>query len=246
MTHHPHLHLIVPGGGLSRDGKKWLTCRPGFFLPVRVLSRLFRRLFLKMLANTHAAGRLAFFGNNAVLAKPAAFAASLTPLRKAEWVVYAKKPFGGPHAVLAYLARYTHRVAIANSRLISADETGVTFKWKDYRIEGPGRYKTMTLPTHEFIRRFLIHVLPKGLHRIRHYGLFANGKYRAANIAHARQLLAVPPSAAQSSDPAAESDQPRALPKPCPHCGGRLIIIETFARGCQPKHTPATIRIDTS
>jgi len=247
MTHHPHLHMIVPGGGLSLDGKKWLACRPGFFLPVRVLSRLFRRLFLKVLADAHAAGRLAFFGDHAALANAAAFAASLTPLRKAEWVVYAKKPFGGPQAVLAYLARYTHRVAIANSRLISADETGVTFKWKDYRIDGPGRYKTMTLPTHEFIRRFLIHVLPKGLHRIRHYGLFANGKHRAANIAHVRQLLAVPHSAAQQNiDPAAESDQPRALPTPCPHCGGRLIIIETFARGCQPKHAPATIRIDTS
>ena len=150
-----------------------------------------------MLADAHAAGRLAFFGDHAALANAAAFAALLTPLRKAEWVVYAKKPFGGPQAVLAYLARYTHRVAIANSRLISADETGVTFKWKDYRIEGPGRYKTMTLPTHEFIRRFLIHVLPKGLHRIRHYGLFANGKNRAANIARARQLLAVPQSTAQ-------------------------------------------------
>jgi len=143
MTHHPHLHMIVPGGGLSLDGKKWLACRPGFFLPVRVLSRLFRRLFLKVLADAHAAGRLAFFGDHAALANAAAFAASLTPLRKAEWVVYAKKPFGGPQAVLAYLARYTHRVAIANSRLISADETGVTFKWKDYRIDGPGRYKCL-------------------------------------------------------------------------------------------------------
>ena len=152
MTHHPHLHMIVPGGGLSLDGKKWLACRPGFFLPVRVLSRLFRRLFLKKLADAHAAGRLAFFGDHAALINAAAFAALLTPLRKAEWVVYAKKPFGGPQGVLSYLARYTHRVAIANSRLISADETSVTFKWKDYRIEGPGRYKTMTLPTHEFIR----------------------------------------------------------------------------------------------
>jgi hypothetical protein len=238
MTHHPHLHMIVPGGGISHDGKRWVSCRPGFFLPVRVLSRLFRRLFLKMLADAHAAGRLAFFGDHAALANATAFAALLTPLRKAEWVVYAKKPFGGPQAVLAYLAQYTHRVAIANSRLISADETGVTFTWKDYRIEGPGRYKTMTLPTDEFIRRFLIHVL---------YGLFASGKYRAANIARARQLLAVPPSAAQHNiEPAAESDQPRALPMPCPCCGGRMIIIDTFARGCQPKHTPASIRIDTS
>ena len=190
---------------------------------------------------------LGHHGDHTDLADAQSFAACLAPPRKAEWVVYAKKPFGGPQAVLAYLARYTHRVAIANSRLISADETGVTFKWKDYRIEGPGRYKAMTLPTHEFIRRFLIHVLPKGLHRIRHYGLFANGKYRAANIAQARQLLAVPASAAQQNiDPDAKSDQPRALPTPCPHCGGRLIIIETFARGCQPKHAPAKIRIDTS
>ena len=246
MTHHPHLHMIVPGGGISLDGNKWLACRPSFFLPVRVLSRLFRRLFLKMLAAAHAAGRLEFFDNHAALANAAAFAAFVKPLRKAEWVVYAKKPFGGPGAVLAYLARYTHRVAIANSRLISADQTGVTFKWKDYRIEGPGRYKTMTLPTHEFIRRFLIHVLPKGLHRIRHYGLFANGKNRAANIARARQLLAAPQNREQHLDPAAESDQPRALPMPCPCCGGRMIIIETFARGCQPKHAPAAIRIDTS
>jgi hypothetical protein len=246
MTHHPHLHMIVPGGGISLDGKKWLTYRPDFFLPVRVLSRLFRRLFLKMLAAAHAAGRLAFFGDYSALANAAAFTAFVKPLRKAEWVVYAKKPFGGPQAVLAYLARYTHRVAIANSRLISADQTGVTFKWKDYRIEGPGRYKSMTLPTHEFIRRFLIHVLPKGLHRIRHYGLFANGKNRAANIARARQLLAAPQNREQHLDPAAEPDQPRALPMPCPCCGGRLIIVETFARGCQPNYAPAAIRIDTS
>ena len=247
MTHHPHLHMIVPGGGLSLDGKKWLACRPDFFLPVRVLSRLFRRLFLKMLTDAHAAGRLAFFGDHAALANAAAFADVLMPLHKAEWVVYAKKPFGGPQAVLAYLARYTHRVAVANSRLISVDATGVTFKWKDYRIEEPGRYKTMTLSTHEFIRRFLIHVLPKGLHRIRHYGLFANSKNRAASIARARQLLAVPQSTAQPNiDPDAESDQLRTLPNPCPCCGGRMIIIETFARGCQPKHAPAAITIDTS
>ena len=213
---------------------------------MRALSRLFRRLFLKMLAHAHAAGRLAFFGDHAALANAAAFTAFVKPLRKAEWVVYAKKPFGGPRAVLAYLARYTHRVAIANSRLISADQTGVTFKWKDYRIEAPGRYKTMTLPTHEFIRRFLIHVLPKGLHRIRHYGLFANGKNRAANIARARQLLAAPQNREQHLDPADKHDQPRALPTPCPCCGGRMIIIETFARGCQPKQAPAAIRIDTS
>jgi hypothetical protein len=165
-------------------------------------------------------------------------------------VVYAKKPFAGPKAVLAYLSRYTHRVAISNHRLISADQTGITFTWKDYRIEGPGRYKTMTLPTHEFIRRFLTHVLPKGLHRIRHYGLFANGN-RAANIARARELLAVPsrPKQAETSETAA-ADEPRVLPRPCRCCGGRMIIVETFASGCQPKHrpTPATaaISIDTS
>jgi hypothetical protein len=155
LTHHPHVHMIAPGGGISRDGERWIACRPTFFLPVRVLSRLFRRLFLKMLTMAHEADRLAFFGDRAALADKRAFAAFLAPLRKAEWVVYAKKPFAGPQAVLAYLSRYTHRVAISNRRLISADETGVTFKWKDYRIEGPGRYKTMTLPTHEIIRRFM-------------------------------------------------------------------------------------------
>jgi hypothetical protein len=250
MTHHPHVHMIVPGGGISLDGSRWVSCRPRFFLPVRVLSRLFRRLFLGKLLAAHQAGRLAFFGDNAALAEPRAFAAFLAPLRRTKWVVYAKKPFGGPQAVLAYLSRYTHRVAISNHRLIAADKTGVTFTWKDYRIEGPGRYKTMTLPTHEFIRRFLTHVLPKGLHRIRHYGLFANGN-RAANIARARELLAVPsrPKRAETSETAA-ADQPHMLPRPCRCCGGRMIIIETFARGCQPKHRPppanAAIRIDTS
>jgi hypothetical protein len=250
MTHHPHVHMIVPGGGISLDGTRWVSCRPRFFLPVRVLSRLFRRLFLGKLLAAHQAGRLAFFGDNAALAEPRAFAAFLAPLRRTKWVVYARKPFGGPQAVLAYLSRYTHRVAISNRRLIAADKTGVTFTWKDYRIEGPGRYKTMTLPTHEFIRRFLSHVLPKGLHRIRHYGLFANGN-RAANIARARELLAVPsrPKQAETSETAA-ADQPHMLPRPCRCCGGRMIIIETFARGCQPKHRPASataaIRIDTS
>ena len=203
MTHHPHVHMIVPGGGISLDGTRWVSCRPEFFLPVRVLSRLFRRLFLGKLLAAHQAGRLAFFGDHAALAEPRAFAAFLAPLRKVEWVVYAKKPFGGPQAVLAYLSRYTHRVAISNRRLISADENGVTFTWKDYRIEGPGRYKTMTLPTHEFIRRFLTHVLPKGFHRIRHYGLFANGN-RAANIARARELLAVP---SRSEQPETSDDR---------------------------------------
>ncbi len=250
LTHHPHLHMIVPGGGISLEGQRWIACRPTFFLPVRVLSRLFRRLLLKMLTMAHKTGRLAFFGNHAALAEKRAFAAFLSPLRKTEWVVYAKRPFGGPQAVLAYLSRYTHRVAICNHRLISADDAGVTFKWKDYRIEGPGRYKTMTLLTHEFIRRFLIHVLPKGVHRIRHYGLFANGN-RAANIARARELLAAPaPSEPPETSEAAPVNESRVLPRPCPCCGGRMIIIETFARGCQPKHrttpAPIAIRIDTS
>jgi hypothetical protein len=183
--------MIVPGGGISPDGERWVSCRPGFFLPVRVLSRLFRRLFLQKLVATHQAGRLRFFGNLAPLADAKCFAAFLAPLREAEWIVYAKRPFGGPEAVLAYLSRYTHRVAIANSRLIAFDEQGVTFKWKDYRIEDRDRYKQMTLATNEFIRRFLIHVLPKGLHRIRHYGQFAKGAC-ADNIARARELLAVP------------------------------------------------------
>jgi len=211
MTHHPHIHMIVPGGGISLDGTRWVSCRPRFFLPVRVLSRLFRRLFLSKLVSAHQAGRLAFFGDHAVLAEPRAFAALLAPLRKAEWVVYAKRPFAGPQAVLAYLSRYTHRIAISNRRLISVDETGVTFTWKDYRIEGPGRHKTMTLPTHEFIRRVLMHVLPKGLHRIRHYGLFANG-HRAATIERARELLGV---ATGSKNPRRPTRQPPTNPACC-------------------------------
>jgi Putative transposase/Transposase zinc-binding domain len=249
MTHHPHIHMIVPGGGIARDGQRWVSCRPGFFLPVRVLSRLFRRLFLQMLARAHDAGRLAFFGHHSPLADTRAFTTYLAPLRKIEWVVYAKRPFGGPEAVLAYLARYTHRVAISNRRLIAADASGVTFKRKDYRIEGAARYTTMTLPTHEFIRRFLMHVLPKGFHRIRHYGLFANGN-RATNIAQARALLALPSRPQEPERPEAAVDHPHVLPRPCPCCGGRMMIIETFARGCEPKHRPkpaaAVIRIDTS
>ena len=250
LTHHPHVHMIVPGGGISLDGTKWLSCRPGFFLPVRVLSRLFRRLFLDKLVAAHEAGRLTFFGNHAPLTAPQAFAAYLAPLRKAEWVVYSKRPFGGPEAVLAYLARYTHRVAIANSRLIALDHKGVTFKWKDYRIEGRERYKVMTLATHEFIRRFLIHVLPSGFHRIRHYGLFAN-TVRTDNIARARELLAVPTphnhTAHAGNTDAGEAQTPS---HPCPCCGGRMIIIETFERGCSQRYRPAApmaaIRIDTS
>jgi hypothetical protein len=244
LTHHPHVHMIVPGGGLSSDGERWVSCRPGFFLPVRVLSRLFRRLFLEKLAVAHDAGRLHFFGHHAPLADRSAFAAYLAPLRKSEWVVYAKRPFGGPEAVLAYLSRYTHRVAIANSRLLAFDGAGVTFRWKDYRAKGRERAKVMTLAAHEFIRRFLIHVLPGGFHRIRHYGLLANGG-RVGNIARARELLGVSPT--QSEPSGTDADEPPMHSLPCPCCGGRMIIIETFDRGATPRTRPSSpITIDTS
>jgi hypothetical protein len=246
MTHHPHVHMIVPGAGISPDGKRWIATRPNFFLPVLVLSRLFRRLMLEKLAAAHEAGRLAFFGAHAHLADAKAFAAFLAPLKRKRWFVYSKRPFAGPKAVLAYLARYTHRVAISNSRLIKADASTVIFKVKDYRVEGPGRYATMTLTTGEFIRRFLIHVLPKGFHRIRHYGLLAAGR-RDQAIALARQLLEVAAgTATDPEDEAAADDGPQSvLATPCPCCGGRMIVIETVEAGCQPSHSP-TIRIDTS
>jgi hypothetical protein len=247
MTHHPHVHMIVPGGGLSEDGHRWIACRPNFFLPVRVLSRLFRRRVIEMLVAAHEAGKLAFFGAHASLVQAQAFAEFLVPLKRSEWVVYSKKPFAGPEAVLTYLSRYTHRVAISNRRLLAADANAVTFKYKDYRVDGPGRFKTMTLATAEFIRRFLIHVLPKGLHRIRHYGLFANGN-RADNVAKARELLALPAPVAEPEPGSASSDDARAHACPCPCCGGRMLVIEVFARGCEPRHrpTPVVIRIDTS
>ena len=242
--------MIVPGGGISLDGTRWVSCRPDFILPVEVLSCLFRGLFLAKLVAAHRAGCLKFFGVHAHLDDIRTFKAYLAPLRKSDWVVYAKRPFGGPQAVLAYLSRYTHRVAISNRRLVAADDGGVSFRWKDYRIEGPGRWKTMTLTPYEFIRRFLMHVLPCGFHRIRHYGLLASGT-RAANIARARELLAVPASSEPPDPPEAPAaDQPRILPRPRTCCGGRMFIIETFARGCQPKHRPtppsAVIGIDTS
>ncbi len=241
MTHHPHVHMIVPGGGISPDASKWVSCRSKFFLPVRVLSRLFRRLFLQMLDAAHRDGRLKFFGTHVGLSDKDQFARFLRPLRKSEWIVYAKQPFGGPEAVLAYLARYTHRIAISNRRLINADEAGVTFKWKDYRVEGPDRYKTMTLPVDAFIRRFLNHVLPKRFHRIRHYGLLANGN-RAANVARARELLGVPSAVLDDdgkSNNTEDKDHGEIARTPCPSCGGRMIIIETFERGWTPKHRPS-------
>ena len=190
MTHHPHVHMIVPGGGISADGCTWISSSEDFLLPVPVLKRLFRAKMLALLKAVHAAGKLQFFNEHAHLADAAAFKAFLGPLYHVKWHVYAKRPFAGPEAVLAYLARYTHRVAISNSRLIEADATGVTFTFKDYRITGPGRYKTMTLEPGEFMRRFLLHVLPKGFHRIRHYGLLASSRTKADTIERARELIA--------------------------------------------------------
>jgi hypothetical protein len=236
MTHHPHLHWIVPGGGISPDGKEWISCRPGFFLHVRVLSKLFRRLFLERLAAAHEAGRLQFFGDHAHLADGQAFAHFLDPLRDIDWVVYAKPPFAGPEAVLTYLSRYTHRVAISNSRLIALDDKKVTFKWKDYRAKDGDLHKTMALPIAEFIRRFLTHVLPQGFHRIRHYGLFANGG-RTENLARARELLGMPAPEANDTH-SADDTEPPALAQPCPHCGGAMIIIETFEPGHPPRAPP--------
>jgi hypothetical protein len=244
MTHHPHVHMIVPGGGLSVGGAKWIACRKNFFLSVRVLSRLYRRLILEGLIRLHKAGKLQFFGDHANLIDRDAFDAFFRSLRKIDWVVYAKEPFAGPKAVLAYLSRYTHRVAISNSRLIRIDRSGVTFRVKNYRAQGSGRHTTMTLATAEFIRRFLIHVLPKGQHRIRHYGFFGNGN-RAANIARIRQLLgAKTPSADQNNDGLAGSAdaQPRTLAIPCPCCGGRLVIVDAFDPQQQPRAPPSAWR----
>jgi hypothetical protein len=248
MTHHPHVHMIVPGGGISLDGTRWVRCRPGFLLPVRVLSRLFRRRFLARLTDAHAAGRLAFFGELDGLGDRQAFAAHLAPLKRKNWFVYAKPPFAGPEAVLAYLARYTHRVAISNRRLVALDERGVTFRYKDYRRNGRARYRTMTLAPDEFIRRFLLHVLPRGFHRIRHYGLLASAVCKA-NIARARELIAAPPPA---MDPPAEHDDAdgaAATPDhrpPYPCCGGRMIIVETFEHGRAPRAPPSPEAEDRS
>jgi hypothetical protein len=242
LTHHPHVHGIVPGGGLSPGAERWVACRRGFFLPVRVLSRLFRRRFLEELANAHHAGQLHFFGEHAVLADAARFAQWLAALREPEWVVYAKRPFAGPAAVLAYLSRYTHGVAISNRRLVALDERGVSFRWKDYRAKSKTRYKTMTLSANEFMRRFLLHVLPGGFHRIRHYGLLANAG-RRNNLARARELLHVVAEPAEPQPP----DAPTAIVQPifvCRDCGAAMLIVETFARG-QPIRAPPTQQLAT-
>ncbi len=232
LTHHPHVHMVVPGGGIALDGTRWISTRPAFLLPVRVLGKLFRRLFLTRLIQLYDAGKLAFFGSLASLTERRAFLRHLAPVRKTRWVVYAKAPFAGPEAVLAYLSRYTHRIAISNRRLISFDEKGVTLRYKDYRRDGPERQSVMTLATDEFIRRFMSHVLPRGFHRIRHYGLVASSS-RKANLARARALLevAAPPDEAILEEPVD-------LRPPCPCCGGHMIIIETFERWRQPRAPP--------
>lgn len=233
MTHHPHVHVVVPGGGLSSDGQRWVACRKGFLVSVKVLSRLFRRLFLEGLAKLHKEGKLAFFGSLSTLADPDAFATYLAPLRKINWVVYAKQPFGGPEAVLAYLSRYTHRIAISNHRLMSTDANAVAFKWKDYRIKSGDRMKVMRLHTSEFIRRFLIHVLPSGFHRIRHTGFLANG-IRRDRIEMIRRLLDVDPDADLKADDDQCTDT-NEKEQACPKCGGVMIVVETFKRGQTPK-----------
>src|SRR5215475_4388765 len=235
MMHHPHVHMIVPGGGISLDGSRWISKRPRFFLPVRVLSNLFRRLMIEKLLAAHAAGQLTFHGAHAALVNTKAFAAYLAPLKRTRWYVYAKRPLAGPKAVLAYLSRYTHRVAISYRRLVAADAKTVTFRVKDYRVNGPGRYKTMTLDAHEFIRRFLIHVLPTGFHRIRHYGLLASG-VKADNLGLARKLLDVLPPAPQPEDIAAEPPL-----KPCPCCGSAMRVVEVFEAGEPARHRPAAM-----
>jgi hypothetical protein len=232
MTHHPHIHMIVPGGGIARDGARWISSRPAFLLPVRVLGKLFRRLFLTRLLALHAAGRLTFYASMAHLADRRAFLRHLSATRKKRWVVYAKAPFAGPEAVLAYLSRYTHRVAISNSRLLRFDDAGVTFRYKDYRRNSADRQQTMTLAADEFIRRFLLHVLPRGFHRIRHYGLLASSA-RKTSLAHARQLLDVAPPPDDAPD-----EMPDARP-PCPCCGGQMVVIETFERWRQPRAPPS-------
>ena len=241
LMHHPHLHCVVPGGGISPDGEHWVACRPGFFLPVRVLSRLFRRLFLEQLQQAFVNGELQFFNSLEALHKPAAFARYLAPVEHAEWVVYAKAPFGGPQHVLEYLGRYTHRVAISNNRLLDFTDGTVTFQWKDYRHES--RNKVMRLDAQEFVRRFLLHVLPSGFQRIRHYGLLANC-HREAKLEQSRQLLAAPaPVAELPAEPLDYRDRYERLTgvslRDCPHCHqGHMVCIESFLPGTLPRGPP--------
>ena len=248
MTHHPHVHGIVPGGGLSMDAKHWVSCKPGFFLSVRVLSRLFRRLFLEKLQQAYQAGKLEFSGDQQKLMDKACFLDWLKPLKKIDWVVYAKRPFAGPESVLAYLSRYTHRVAISNSRLRRFDDKGVTFRWKDYRSEKCVRYKNMTLSADEFIRRFLIHVLPGGFQRLRHYGLLANAG-RKENLKRARELLIKKEEAIKekgaSEETTSTTDEPVEIVQAtyiCPHCSGPMKVIEIFTGNQQPRAPPLRLK----
>jgi hypothetical protein len=239
LHHHPHVHCLVPGGGPSSDGTRWIACRPGFFLPVRILSKLFRRLFLEALQTAFDARQLGFFGTLAELGEPGAFTDRMRELRQIDWVVYAKRPFGGPAQVLAYLGRYTHRVAISNSRLVSIDEGKVTFRWKDYRHHG--KSKIMALDADEFIRRFLLHALPDGFHRIRHYGFLANG-HRAEKLALCRKLLAA--SSIELPAPADDKNQVTGSTfSLCPHCGGVMVILDTLPRSLP---TRSSFRGDSS
>jgi hypothetical protein len=240
LTHHPHVHCIVPGGGLAPDNKRWIPCRPGFFLPVRVLSRLYRRLFLNKLQAAHRAGKLRFFNDLAPLADTTAFDTYIAPLRRTEWIVYAKRPFAGPEQVLAYLSRYTHRIAISNHRLVALDDKQVAFRWRDY---AHGRaQKIMRLDAHEFLRRFLLHVLPEGFQRVRHYGFLANA-HRRAKLATIRSLLTLSPkSTATQIDDTPTTREPDQLSVPCPSCGGTMTIIEVLPGPCR-RRSP---RLDTS
>jgi hypothetical protein len=242
MTFHPHVHMIVPGGGISLDGNRWVSSQQSFFLPVKVLGSLFRRLFLEKLRAVH--DRLRFFGDISGLADPAAFARFLKPLRQVAWVVYAKPPFGGPEQVLRYLARYTHRIAISNTRIVSVDENAVRFRYKE-RKNGKVTMKVMTAAPDEFIRRFLLHVVPDGFHRIRHYGLLASG-HKAKMLARARELLDVSPPEPKPAREFVDEDgvvhEDNSTLPPCPCCGGHMVIIEWFERGCHPRHQPSPPR----
>jgi hypothetical protein len=248
LSHHPHVHGIVPGGGLSMDGKHWVSCKPGFFLPVRVLSRLFRRLFLEKLQQAYQAGKLEFSGDQQKLMDKASFFGWLKPLKKIDWVVYAKRPFAGPESVLAYLSRYTHRVAISNSRLRRFDGQGVTFRWKDYRSEKHLRYKNMTLSADEFIRRFLMHVLPGGFQRLRHYGLLANAR-RKENLKQARELLIQKEETIKekraSEETTSTMDDPVEIVQAtyiCPHCSSPMKVIDVFTGNQQPRAPPLRLK----
>lgn len=234
MTHHPHVHGIVPGGGLSLDGKQWVSCKSGFFLPVRVLSRLFRRLYLEKLLEVYQHGQLMFFGEDTKLEDEKAFGRWLAPLRKVEWVVYAKRPFAGPKAVLAYLSRYTHRVAISNSRLLNMDDDSVHFRYKNYRAKESKRYGVMSLTHDEFIRRFLLHVLPSGFHRIRHYGLIANTGCKK-NLAKVRKLLKVKSPELDAQEPENQTQESVFV---CPECNGPMVIKEILPSQLIPRAPP--------